>query len=357
MLKDFYRNNSKGSVKVSDIRFYSPEADSLWNIMNLENYLYNMDFGNNGLGGLCRLTFHNAVDFSVNGLYRGNTAVMQVILENGEVEEYRLDLRGSRTYDANQRGFSLVALECRYFTKDPKKPSAMPKVPVALLSVGKCRKIYTILDNTVVPVDAVTPLVVRTRSVNTLFWNGSDLCGTSTDPIGFTDGLAAHGVSLDAVKRVAIVGNGGVARVVISVLRGKPITLVCRNKSHGEMLAQEIDPETIQAVSLEDFIASDTSVYDLIVNTSPVGMFPDVDASPLPKEALHPNQVAYDLIYNPTTTKLLCLARNAGCKTVAGYEMFLHQAIESDKVWFPQLCDVDPAELYKVAELGFHRCD
>lgn len=154
MLKDFYRNNSKGSVKVSDIRFYSPEADSLWNIMNLENYLYNMDFSDNGLGGLCRLTFHNAVDFSVNGLYRGNTAVMQVILENGEVEEYRLDLRGSRTYDANQRGFSLVALECRYFTKDPKEPSAMPQVPVALLSVGKCRKIYTILDNTVVPVDA-----------------------------------------------------------------------------------------------------------------------------------------------------------------------------------------------------------
>lgn len=212
--------------------------------------------------------------------------------------------------------------------------------------------------NAVIPlVDAVTPLVVGTRSVNTLYWNGSDLCGTSTDPIGFTDGLAAHGVSLDAVKRVAIVGNGGVARVVMSVFRGKPITLVCRNKSNGEMLAQEIDPETIQAVSLEDFIASDTSAYDLIVNTSPVGMFPNVDASPLPKEALHPNQVVYDLIYNPTTTKLLCLAKNAGCKTVAGYEMFLHQAIESDKIWFPQLCDVDPAELYKVAELGFHRCD
>lgn len=108
---------------------------------------------------------------------------------------------------------------------------------------------------------------------------------------------------------------------------------------------------------MEDFIASDTSAYDLIVNTSPVGMFPDVDASPLTKEALHPNQVVYDLIYNPTTTKLPCLAKNAGCKTVAGEEMFLHQAIESDKVWFPQLCDMDPAELYKVAELGFHRWD
>ena len=122
--------------------------------MNLENYLYNMEFGNNGLGGLCRLTFHNAVDFSVNGLYRGNTAVMQVILENGEVEEYGLTLRGSRTYDANHRGLSLVALECRYSTKDPKEPSAMPKVPVALLSVGKCQRRYTILDNTIVPVDA-----------------------------------------------------------------------------------------------------------------------------------------------------------------------------------------------------------
>ena len=87
-------------------------------------------------------------------------------------------------------------------------------------------------------------------------------------------------------------------------------------------------------------------------------VIPLVDAvTPLVIGTRSVNQVVYDLIYNPTTTKLLCLAKNAGCKTVAGYEMFLHQAIESDKVWFPQLCDEDPAELYKVAELGFHRWD
>jgi 3-dehydroquinate dehydratase/shikimate dehydrogenase len=79
---------------------------------------------------------------------------------------------------------------------------------------------------------------------------------------------------------------------------------------------------------MQDFRGS----ADLLVNTTPVGQHPNVDASPLSETQLH-FELVYDLVYNPEETKLIRQARYRGCKTISGIEMFLEQAARQFLAW------------------------
>ncbi len=72
---------------------------------------------------------------------------------------------------------------------------------------------------------------------------------------------------------------------------------------------------------------------DVLVNTTPVGMWPKVDASPVPAEALHKGMLVFDAVYNPLETKLLRDARERGCLCVSGLEMFVLQAAEQFRLF------------------------
>jgi shikimate 5-dehydrogenase len=86
--------------------------------------------------------------------------------------------------------------------------------------------------------------------------------------------------------------------------------------------------------------------WDVLVNATPVGMYPQVDESPVPAEWLN-GELVYDLIYNPTQTRLLKDAAMRGCKTISGVEMFLGQASRQQQLWvgFPGQEDVMRAAL------------
>ena len=72
----------------------------------------------------------------------------------------------------------------------------------------------------------------------------------------------------------------------------------------------------------------------LIVNSTPVGMFPDVDDSPTNlSESFHKDQLVFDMIYNPTETKLLNFAKQQGAATLGGLKMLVHQAAKSFELW------------------------
>ena len=73
---------------------------------------------------------------------------------------------------------------------------------------------------------------------------------------------------------------------------------------------------------------------NLIVNSTPIGMFPDVDDSPTNlKESFHKDQLVFDMIYNPTETKLLKLAKQQDAVTLGGLKMLVHQAAKSFELW------------------------
>ncbi len=74
--------------------------------------------------------------------------------------------------------------------------------------------------------------------------------------------------------------------------------------------------------------------FNLIVNSTPVGMFPDVNSSPIEKEVIQNAKSVYDTIYNPYETKLLKYAKECGCKSKNGLDMLVLQAVKSHEYWY-----------------------
>jgi shikimate dehydrogenase len=141
--------------------------------------------------------------------------------------------------------------------------------------------------------------------------------GTNTDVEGFLAPLAAE--RLDGA-RAAVVGAGGSARSVVAGLtsRGARVSVHARR------------PEAAAALAASAGVVAGgwpvtRGSWDLLVNTTPVGTFPDVDRSPVDREALDGGLV-YDLVYNPRPTRLLRDAAAAGCRTLDGLEMLVAQA-------------------------------
>lgn len=191
-------------------------------------------------------------------------------------------------------------------------------------------------------VNELSPISEFTRSVNTLYWKngekGGTLCGTTTDPYGAIKNIEDAGVSLEG-KSLALLGNGGAAKAIAYALLEKNVklTIVCRNEIRGKNLVEKLSlffPENVPTYcSFNDF---NTSEPDIILNTTPVGMHPNVNDSPLPDASFRKEQFVYDIIYTPTETRLLKDAKAQGCKILNGEGMLVYQGAASFKLWFPK---------------------
>ena len=135
-------------------------------------------------------------------------------------------------------------------------------------------------------------------------------------------GLAERGDDRLAGQKVLILGAGGVAKAIgLAVSRADAgVTVTNRNKQRGRALAEQLN---CQFINWENR----GSVYaDVLINCTPVGMFPDMDDTPYPEHWLREGMVVFDTIYNPENTLLIKLARARGCTVVSGLEMFIRQA-------------------------------
>jgi 3-dehydroquinate dehydratase/shikimate dehydrogenase len=134
-------------------------------------------------------------------------------------------------------------------------------------------------------------------------------------------------------KQVLILGAGGVARSIVFGLarRGAGVTIVNRNEERANKLAEEVGCRSANWGTRASQIA------DVIVNCTPVGMHPNVDDTPLPPGAFHRSGiVVFDTIYHPENTMMLKLARERGCVTLTGVDMFLRQAALQFKIYTGQ---------------------
>jgi shikimate kinase len=146
--------------------------------------------------------------------------------------------------------------------------------------------------------------------------------GYNTDEPGAMESLeAALGGPL-AGKRALVLGAGGAAKGIVYGLlrRGATTTVANRNQDRADELAASLGCE------VAEWHVRANMPYDVLINCTPIGMYPKVDDSPLPVEALRPGTVVFDTVYNPEQTRLLREARERGCRTVVGTEMFLRQA-------------------------------
>ncbi|MFM7166050.1 MAG: shikimate dehydrogenase [Planctomycetaceae bacterium] len=164
-------------------------------------------------------------------------------------------------------------------------------------------------------------------AANTLFHRDGQWCATNTDaPAAISaiqEGLRKAGSIPDlAARKVLILGAGGAARAVGHGLlqQGAVVTLTNRSRDRGKSLAAELG---CQFTSWEN---RGSEICDVLVNCTSVGMHPNVDESPFEQHWLSDSTLVFDTVYNPEQTLLLKQARDRGCASVSGVEMFIRQA-------------------------------
>ncbi|MBI3174827.1 MAG: shikimate dehydrogenase [Chloroflexi bacterium] len=196
-------------------------------------------------------------------------------------------------------------------------------------------------QNVIPLLDELTPTAQAIGAVNTISMRDGKLTGDNTDAPGFLTDLGgltgsrpdrktAHQTS--EVSKALVVGAGGSARAVVYALThaGWDVTLSARRPEQAQALASEYHLPIYQ-FPIPD---SQPPTFDLLVNTTPLGMSPNVGASPWPEHLAFPKDAAvYDLVYNPRETKLVRDARAAGLPARTGLGMLIEQAALAFEIW------------------------
>lgn len=209
--------------------------------------------------------------------------------------------------------------------------------------IGKIQELKTLdgFNITIPHKQAIIPFLKRLdqkaslfQSVNTVK-NDDGLEGYTTDPDGFLSALCQAGFPLRG--RVVILGAGGVARTMAyeATMAGCFVVLAVRPKSLSRAAAlsgairndvHNGDTETCRLDCLSGHI-------DLLINATPVGMYPNADEMPVSREVLEDTDYVFDAVYNPMDTKLVKTARECGCKALGGLSMLVWQAAAAHQIW------------------------
>jgi shikimate dehydrogenase len=177
-------------------------------------------------------------------------------------------------------------------------------------------------------------------AVNTVWPTEQGWAGTNTDILGWLSPLQ----SLPRPETVVILGGGGAARAVIAgclQLGCQDIWVVGRDLGKLAALQTSWPYLKLQEWSKLDQLLS---LADLVVNCTPIGMFPQIDDSPLSVkqiELLRVGAIVYDLIYTPRPTKLLQMAEAGGCQSIDGVDMLVGQGAAALELWLGQSVPVD----------------
>jgi shikimate dehydrogenase len=173
--------------------------------------------------------------------------------------------------------------------------------------------------------DALSQTARAVKAVNTICFCRKDkllaLVGHNTDIIGFRKSLEENLVKVPS--KAMVLGTGGSAKAVIHVLKEMElkITRVSRTAGEGRLTYQELN---------KDMVAE----HLLIVNTTPLGMYPDTGSAPeIPYEGVGKDHLLFDLVYNPPETKFLSMGKTRQARIVNGTDMLTYQAEAAWDIW------------------------
>ena len=192
--------------------------------------------------------------------------------------------------------------------------------------------------------DFLSPAAKLIGAVNTVVNEDGKLYGYNTDGIGYMLSIQEAGFDIIG-KKVTLLGAGGAAMAILvqAALDGvREISLFCRHgKSwkHAEEMTARLNEETMCHVQLFDIadkelLKRELDTSDIVTNATNVGMSPNEDASVIEdKSMFHQGMIVSDVIYSPRETKLMKLAKEAGCPTLNGLYMLLYQGAEAFRLW------------------------
>jgi 3-dehydroquinate dehydratase/shikimate dehydrogenase len=171
------------------------------------------------------------------------------------------------------------------------------------------------------------PLAEEIGAVNTVVVRGDgSFYGSNTDYVGVLQGL--EGKMRLRGSRVLVFGAGGAARSAAFALarNGAQVAICARREQMGKNLARAVNGELFPRRTLR------SEKFEVIINATPVGMYPHSKISPLSARELN-CRIVMDLIYRPPDTELLKIARKKGIETVSGVDMFLAQGFAQWELW------------------------
>ena len=206
--------------------------------------------------------------------------------------------------------------------------------------------------------DELTDRAKQIGAVNTITFKDGKSIGDNTDPTGFWEAIPEKVRKNITGKKIAILGCGGAAHACATAFLSNhvsSINIYGRNKNQLENFKMFLTSavETFHRdISIEIDLLSNINLSNthMLVNTTPVGMYPNTDKCPVEKSDLQklPKDVfVYDIIYNPLETKLLEYAKLLGLSTLNGVEMLVRQGSESLNIWLEK--DVAPLEIMRNA--------
>lgn len=174
-------------------------------------------------------------------------------------------------------------------------------------------------------------------AVNTVEIRNGRMIGHITDGLGILRAIEERGVETHQAD-VLILGGGGAARVAgyAFLSRGGRVTFAVRDAQKGNALAHALaktQQDGLRRLSVRP-LADCAEAHDILINCTPVGMYPHVDACPVSADAIARCRAVFDAVYNPRETRLLTLARQNGLPAIEGLGMLFYQAVEAQKFWF-----------------------
>jgi len=177
----------------------------------------------------------------------------------------------------------------------------------------------------------------RYGSVNCVKTLG-DVVGYNTDVYGFLKAVKSLGASLNS--KVLLLGCGGVGRMMAieAALAGAELTIAIRRDPAEEKAAARVSSEIngfcnrVVKITYADCL-NITNSYDLLLNATPCGMYPNADETPIVPDLLNKIDYVFDAVYNPSPTKLVSEALKRGKKAIDGLTMLVYQAAEAEEIW------------------------
>lgn len=191
--------------------------------------------------------------------------------------------------------------------------------------------------------DHIDPGAQAIGAVNTIVNRTDGVCGYNTDEFGFLQSLLEADFDPRGA-RCLILGAGGAARATVFSLANagaSEIAVYNRTVERAAFLVDDLHNmfnetrfsyESLSTQSLE----AANHFFDLVVNTTSVGMVPDPETTPWPDDIALPKAVICDLVYNPPQTRFLQQAEAAGLKTIDGIGMLVHQGARAFEFWTGQ---------------------
>ncbi len=199
--------------------------------------------------------------------------------------------------------------------------------------------------NRILPLlDTLSPAARLIGAVNTVVNENGRLTGHNTDGLGFVSALGEEGIAVEG-RTVTLLGAGGAATAIVTQLAldgAGPIHVLFRPESRFAprmyALKEQLEKETGATLCLESMDALEEALAgsSLLINATNVGMAAQEGQSLVPASLLRRDLFVADVIYNPRQTRLLLDAREAGCRSMNGLGMLLHQGAAAFRLWTGQ---------------------